>query len=123
MRSGFHDVVPGNGEILTQHRHVNRGARGLQIRETSLKVAPVRKHRQRGGPTAFIGCGNRGGIEFVHKHASAGRSLLNLGDDGGPRAGKGAREGTAVLDRRERSLLEALADGLSFRPPVFRDLP
>ena len=104
---GFEDVVFGDGEILADDGQVAGGAGGLRDRVGALEEIAIGEDGERGRAALFILLREFGGAEILDQNASAGRSFLDFGDDGGA---FGAQCSAAAKSRRS-----GRADSASWR--------
>ena len=79
--AGVADVGRRHGEVLAQHRQLDRPPGGGQIGRRPAEEPGVGQHRQAGRSSRRIGDGDGGGVEIDRQIAPRGRAPLELGDD------------------------------------------
>ena len=72
VRAGLPNLVLVDGEVLTQHGDVHRGAHSVKVCEGALEAALFGEHGDCCGATRLVVCGERGGVRNLAEGALGG---------------------------------------------------
>jgi len=100
VRTGLVDLIAGDHEVLTQHRHGDRGTDGRQVVQRTAEPAPLGQHADRTGPTGRVVDREVSRIGDLGQPALGRRRTLHLGDHG--HAGLAQRRVRVHRRRRRR---------------------